>query len=591
MNPRERRGRVSRRGRERHVSVRLLVAIAVGIASVLMATLAAQAVVARVSCNDHPLLVNIAVSPDITPAIQHVGRVFNQQNHQAAGRCVVVQVNQEQPAAVASEVDGQTSSAGLPAIDAWIPDSSLWVDVARSFPVGAQAVQPTGLSVARSPVMIVMPAVAAAQIPAFNSSVGWNFLLPGAIGGPSTALQLRVSLPDPTQSAVGLSALVEISRLLGNSAAARLAFTKFVFTAQPSASFDDPTSLAAFVTLSDPPLNGHPVTVTTEQAVLAYDAAHPGQPLAARYPSGPTAALGTPELDYPYVLTSTDPAELTAAREFQATLEQSYTASIVRYYGFRSGDGVTGALPAADGLAQQPLQEATPTVPGETQTDLQAWQRLQTGSQDLVLIDVSSAMGAPSGVPGLSLEEELTQTANLGLELFPDSTQMGDWEFANNLNGSLPYKVLVPIGPLPDEVGLISRRQQLQQINESVHPVNAPAEINKAILAGYQEMLAAYKPNYTNALIIMTAGVDKAPHDLPTAELVRKLRALYNPNRRVEVIITELGTAGSYSTMSQIAAAGGGAAYEISNPTQVAAEFFKAIARRICQGTGGCAGP
>ena len=41
MNQRARKGRVSRRGRERRVSVGLLVVIAVGIASVLMATLAA----------------------------------------------------------------------------------------------------------------------------------------------------------------------------------------------------------------------------------------------------------------------------------------------------------------------------------------------------------------------------------------------------------------------------------------------------------------------------------------------------------------------------------------------------------------------
>jgi Bacterial extracellular solute-binding protein/von Willebrand factor type A domain len=592
VKPRERRGRVSRRGRERHVSVPLLVAIAVGISSALMAGLAAQAIVERNSCNDHPLLLNVAVSLDIAPAMQHVGRVFNQQNHQAAGRCVEVQVTQDPNAAVASEVDGQSPSAGLPAIDAWIPDSSLWVDVARAYPLGAQAVQPTGLHVARSPLMIVMPQAAAAQVAAFNSSVGWNFLLPGAIGGPPASLGVRLSLPDPTQSAAGLATLIEISRLLGPGAIARTNFTKFVFTAQPSAQFDDPTSLTAFTTLAEPPLDAHPVTVTSEQAVLTYDAAHPDQPLAARYPSGGSAALGTPELDYPYVLTSTDPAEQAAAKEFQATLEQSDTAPIVRYDNFRSGDGVTGTLPAATGLAQQPLQVATPTVPGETQTDLQAWQRLQVGSRDLVLIDVSSAMGAPSGLPNLTLEQMLTQVANLGLALFPDSTQMGDWEFADNLNGGLPYKVLVPVGPLPASVGLISRRQQLQQINESVRPIpSAPAEIDRAILAGYKEMLASYKPNFTNALIIMTAGVDKARGDIPPAVLISKLRALYSPDRRVELIITKVGTAGNYALLQKIAAAAGGAAYEISDPTQVAKEFFNAVARRICQGTGGCAAP
>jgi Ca-activated chloride channel family protein len=592
VNPRERRGRVSRRGRERHVSVRLLTAGAVGVAAALMAAFAAQAVVARTSCNQHPLLVNVAVSPDIAPAIQHVGRVFNQQNHQAAGQCVEVQITQAQPAAVASQVDGQASRAGLPAVDAWIPDSSLWVDVARAFPLGAQAVQPTGLSVAKSPLMIVMPPAAAAQVPAFNSSVSWNYLIPAAIGGPSSALGLRLDLPDPTQSSAGLAALIEISRLLGSGPAARAQFAKFAFSAQSSAQFDDPTSLAAFVTLASPPLNAHPVTVTTEQAVLTYDAVHHDQPLAARYPSSGSTALGTPELDYPYVVTSTDPAKLAAAREFEATLEQGYTASIVRYDNFRSGDGVTGTLPASDGLAQQPLQLATPTVPGEAQTDMQAWQRLQIGSRDLVLIDVSSAMATPSGIPGLTLEQELTDTANLGLELFPDSAQIGDWQFADKLNGSVPYKVLVPVGPLPAELGLISRRQQLQEINVSVHPLpGTPAAINNTILAGYQQMLASYQPNDANAVIVMTAGVDKARGDLSAAALASKLRAMYNPNRRVELIILQLGTAGNFPALQKIATAGGGAAYLISDPTQVGKVFFEAIARRICATQGGCAVP
>src|SRR5258708_9691897 len=104
-----------------------------------MAALTAQAVAARNACNNHPLLVNVAVSVDIAPAIQHVGQVFNQQNHQAAERCVEVQVTQDPPAAVASQVDWQGSSAGLPATDARIPASSLWVAATRTFPLAAPA--------------------------------------------------------------------------------------------------------------------------------------------------------------------------------------------------------------------------------------------------------------------------------------------------------------------------------------------------------------------------------------------------------------------------------------------------------------------
>jgi hypothetical protein len=595
VKSRARRGRVSRRGRERHVKLGLLVGLAVGIAAVLMGTLTAQAVMARTSCSDHPLVVNVAVSDDIGPAIKPVGQMFNRDNHRADGRCVVVKITEEDPAAVASEVDGQTSSAGTPATDAWIPDSSLWVDVARAYPLGAQQVQTTGITVARSPLMIVMPAAAAAQVTAFNNNVGWDFLLPATIGGPPAVEGVRVDLPDPAQSAAGLAALIEMSRLLGRGPAARTKLTKFVLSAQSSAQFDDPTSLAAFVSLANPPLDAHPVTVTTEQAVLSYDAANPGHPLAARYPTGGSSALGTPELDYPYVLTSTNPAEQAAANEFGQALRQSYTAGLVRYYGFRSANGVTGTLPAGDGLAQQPLQLATLAAPSEAQTVLQTWQELQIPSKVLALIDVSSAMATPSGltvdtssgVSDLTLEQLLAQTANLGLELFPDSTQMGGWEFADKLNGSLPYKQLIPVGPLNGELGLISRRASFQQVNLSLHPLaSTPAELNQTMLAAYKQMNASYLPNYSNAVVVMTAGVDNAPGDMPVAMLVRKLRALYNPSRPVQLLIIMMGDKGNFPALEQIAAAGGGAAYPVTNPTQIGEVFFEAFSRRICQSVG-----
>jgi Bacterial extracellular solute-binding protein/von Willebrand factor type A domain len=584
VNQRARKGRVSRRGRERHVRVGLLVAIAIGIASILMASLAAQAVVARSSCDNHPLMVNVAVSDDIAPAAASVAQLFNRQHHQAAGQCVEAQVTREEPAGVAAAVDGTPPAGSQPVPDAWIPDSSLWVDVARTLPLGAQRVQPTGITVARSPLMIVMPPAAAAQIPAFNNGIGWSFLLPPGAGGPTSSQQVRVELPDPTQSATGLATLVEMRRLLGSGAAARTSLTTFVRSAQSSAQFGNTDSLATFVTLASPPLDAHPVTVTSEQAVLGYDAAHPGQPLAARYPAGPGAALGTPELDYPYVVTSTDPAEVTAAHEFGTLLQQDYTAALVRHYGFRSADGATGTLPAGDGLAQQTLQPAPLATPSEAQTALSVWTRLQSGSRDLALMDTSSSMQMSSGLSGVTLEQVLTRVATLGLALFPDSTQIGMWDFADHLNASLPYRQLVPVGPLPGEMGLISRRQQLQQIDMSLHPLaNTPAALNQTILAAYQQMAATYQANYTNAVIVMTAGVDNAPGDIPLATLVSKLHALYNPNRPVELIIIMLGSKGNFPALQQIAAAGGGAAYPVTDPTQVGKVFFEATARRICQ--------
>jgi hypothetical protein len=581
VNPRERRGRAGRRDRKRHTRLRLLLAIAIGVPVALMGGLTAEAVVTHTSCTDRPLAVNVAVTQDILPAIQRVGSLFNRQAHEADGRCVQVRIIQEQPADVAGQVDGQSSSSGLPTVDAWIPDSSLWVDAAHAYPVGARQVQSTGISVARSPLMIVMPGPVAAQVPQFNNSIGWNFLLPSVAG----SLGLRVELPDPTQSAAGLATLAEVSRVLGSSSAAQTQLTQFVLSVQSSVQFDTPTELGAFEIQAAPPLNAHPVTVTTEQAVLGFDAAHPTTPLAAVYPSGP-ATLADPENDYPFAITTTNQAEIAGAKEFGAMLQQSYTASIVRHDGFRSGNGTPGTIPAADELAQQPLELAKPVTPAEAQTGLEAWHRLVVGARDLALIDVSSSMNGPSGIAGLTLEQEMTDAARLGLALFPDSTQIGLWEFGDGINGSVPYKSLVSVGPLPGELGLISRRQQVQQIVTTLHPLSGPASIDDAILAAYKKEAATYQAGLTNAVIVLTSGVDDSPTDMPASQLETDLKALYNPDKRVELIIVVVGTQGNQQAMQQIAADGGGAAFSVTSPAQIDQVFFEGVSRRVCQGSG-----
>jgi hypothetical protein len=546
-----------------------------------MVGLSAQAIAAHSSCTSRPVLLNVAVNLDLAPAVERVAQDFNRQEHRADGRCTQVQVTEATSATVAGRIDGQDSKNGIPSVDAWIPDSSLWVDVARSFPLGARDVQPTGITVARSPLLVVMPKTVAAATRAFDSPTGWSLLLPQADGGPPRSLGLKVDLPDPSDSAAGLATLVELSRMLGHGAAARTSFTKFVLGSEATSQFDSPAELGAFVSTAAPPFSARPVTVTSEQAVIAYDRANPARPLAAQYPADFSSALGSPVLNYPYVVTSSDPAEREAAREFGQELQQPYAGSVVRYSGFRSADGSIDATPASFGLRAQVLTEAAAATPSEAQTTLQVWSKLGLGSRDLVLIDSSAVMAHPAGDGQHTVEQELTQTAELGLALFPDSTQMGEWQMGGTQNGK-PYQQLVPVGPLPADLGLITRRQQLQQIDETLHPGAGPLALNNTILAAYKQMTASYKPDYANAVIVLTAGVDTAPGDMPTSALLAQLRKLFNPSRKVEVVVLQLGTAGNFSAMQQIAAATGGAAFEITKPAQVAKAFIQGFSRRLC---------
>lgn len=551
-----------------------LSALAGVIACTLLVAFGAEAVVSRASCTDHPVVVNLAAAPDIAPAASHVAKFFNAEHNDVRGHCAVVHVSSVQSAAAATEISGN-KSATSPAFDAWIPDSSLWVNVARSFPQGAQLVQPTSVTVARSPLMIVMPRSVAAEVPAYGSAVGWQFLLPQRVGGPATGLGLHVEFPDPARSTAGLATLIQLQSLLGSGSTALAAFTDFVLNVQVTSGTGSLTSLAS---LAQPPRDERPVTIASEQAIAQFDRAHPAaDALAGRYP-----VQGTPELNYPYVLTTTNQLERQAGQEFEKALKSSYATSYVQYLGFRTGAGTAPGWIGQYGLDTAQPKLTAAAAPGQAETSLQAWQKLSLGSRDLVLLDVSEQMATPVSPTGTTLEQVLIQAASLGLTHFPDSTQMGIWAFASHLDGNLPYKQLVPVGPLPAPLGLITRRQQISQATEQGKPVaGAPAALYSSILAAFKSLSASYQPRYVNAVLVLTAGIDNAKGDMSSAALVRQLRALYNPNKRVEIVPLMFGTAGNFSVLQQVARATGGVAFDITSPKQISSAFFSGIAQRL----------
>ncbi len=579
-----------RRRRSNQVGAAKLVAVAVAVAALCMITLTTKAVLGRASCTNTPVLVNVVASDDIAPAVQTVANAFNNQNVTSGGRCVQVQVDEAASATEAAQIDGQAGRQGA-AVDAWIPDSSLWVDVARSYPVGAQVVQPTGKSVGRSPLMLVTTRAVAAGTGVFTAPPSWDLLLPSGYGGPPASMGITVDLPDPATSAAGLASLIQVSRQLGTGATARSAVTDFALGVQSTETFDSASALAQFVATTQRPFDRKALTVATEQAVLAYDKANPNAPpLDAVYATSTNPALGTPELDYPYVLTASQPAMLRAATKFGDYLQTSYAQSVVRAAGFRSANGLPDVMPRSAGLAGLPMQLASAASTTEAAANLQVWQRLGLGFRDLVLQDVSPAMNQPSGLGTLTLEQLLAQTASKGLGLFPDSTQMGVWYIGKSSSASQPYAEVVPIGPLSANVGLLTRRAQIEQIDATTTTSTGGAlALYDAILAAYQKMSASYAPQYVNAVIVLTSGVDSAQGDISASSLVARLQKLYNPNRKVEIIALMFGSQGNFSALQEIADATGGAAFQVTNPAEIGQVFVEAMSQRMCNQ--GCVAP
>ena len=568
-----------RPGRKRRFGTALFAVLAAAIAATVLVALGARTISARATCTGQTTTAQVAVSGDIEPVIQRLATYFNSQHRQVDGRCAAVAVHTVPAATVAAEL-----ATGKPqtTMNAWIPDSSLWVDVARATPAATRLVQPSGIVVAESPLVIAMPRPAAARMPVFGSTVGWQILAPASAGGPSKALGLNVQYPDPTQSAVGLAGLIELKRLFGYGRAARSEMATFALNVQVVHPGTVASSLPSLDTFARPSGGSDtaPVTLTSEQAVAAFDRTHPGQPLAVRYP-----AQGTFQLSYPYVLTTTGGVALAAAKAFGSVLRSSYASALARYAGFRTGTGTASAWPASYGLAnaEPPLLKAP--GPAQAGKELRAWHVLGLGSRFLAINDVSAAMATPVTPDGPTLEQVLGRASAAGMKRFPDSTQMGLWVFASHLSGPLPYKQLVPIGPLPGQFGVITRRQAIQRLAATgrTAPHAPPAALYGTLLAAYKQMVATYQPQYVNDIIVLTAGVENDPSDISAATLLRKLRAMVNPGRPVEILMVVFGVPKDLADLEQIAKVTNGKVWPVTSAAQIPRIFYRAFGRRICQ--------
>src|SRR5262249_61507923 len=128
---------------------------------------------------------------------------------------------------------------------------------------------------------------------------------------------------------------------------------------------------------------------------------------------------------------------------------------------FRPGTGPPRAWPGWYGLTSAQPHLLRQPGPARTLSALHAWHVLGLGSRFLALNDVSGAMNVRVSPGGPTLEQVLGSTSAAGVTRFPDSNRIGLWVFTSHLQGVIPYKELVPMGPLPRQARGGTRRQAI----------------------------------------------------------------------------------------------------------------------------------
>jgi len=96
-------------------------------------------------------------------------------------------------------------------------------------------------------------------------------------------------------------------------------------------------------------------------------------------------------------------------------------------------------------------------------------------------------------------------------------------------------------------------------------------------------MLATYQPRHANAVLVMTAGVDRDPGDISAVTLVRELQVLYDPKRPVKIVAIMLGREGDLRALRQIAATTSGQATNITRYSRLGQVIFRTISHALCQ--------
>lgn len=522
---------------------------------------------------DRTLRLSVVAAPDIAPAVRTMARDFNTAHSTPGRQCGRVTVSARQSADVMNALSGSGAAAGQIHPDVWIPDSSQWVDLVRSSTEGAGKVHMTGTTVAETPLIMAVPRATAKSARGRFAKEGWRALVPGAAAG---AGRLDAHILDPARNAGGMAALVALHGMLGENNTGLTSLTAVIRRLQNRTA---PDGNALFASFGRTTAGRPPVLVATEQAVWAHNDASSAHPATGVYP-----ADGSPYLDYPYVLTTSDDKRLAATEAFRSAVTSGAARRILQRLGFRTADGEAGpALSAAPGLRAAAPHPLPSPSPGAVDDVLQAWKRLMLGTRMLALLDVSGSMSTQVPGAGITRMRAMQTFAQEGLREFPGTDEIGVRLFSTNLDGTRDWREIVPIGPLNAKINGEPRRRVIgDQLAAATPKPDGGTGLYDSILDAYRTMVRNYQPDKVNTVMVFTDGREDDPNGISLTTLLKRLHTEFDPDRPVSIFTIGFGPDIDTSAQEKIAEATNGDVYVTQDPTRIRQVFLQAVSRRIC---------
>jgi Ca-activated chloride channel family protein len=537
----------------------------------------------------------IAAAPEIAPAIDQTAQRWVKNGANVSGTCVAVTVSQVNPATMASAIASEhkvqltglgTAPASVQIPDVWVADSSTWLLRLRSEAPGFTPSDDKPL--AQSPVVVAMPEPVAQTVGWPDKKLGWKDLLNLL----TTNTSLRTGIVNPIRDASGLSGLLALGQAAGAGTQAQALKVGAIKALAQGSSETRDDLLQKYPDSADPnniatSLSAAPLS---EEDVVSYNAEKPAVPLVALYMEPNPLAL-----DYPYaVLPEDDLQKQSAAEGLRAQLQTASFKDELASAGLRAPDGSVGAgfaKPLGAPSASPAVAAPSGNTSGSAASGLDAsalsqaigsWAAITLPGRVLAVFDVSGSMKTP--VPtahNLSRADVTQQAAAGGLALFDDQWAVGVWLFSTDMDGTKPYKEIVPISPLS------SKRSALQQSISQIRPKkNGNTGLYDTVLAAYKNVQSTWQAGKVNSVILFTDGKNDNPGGITRASLIDQLHKLSDPKRPVRVVIIGIGNdvdRGELEAVTNATQAGG--VFVAEDPAKISEIFLEAIANRSGAGS------
>jgi Ca-activated chloride channel family protein len=562
------------------------------------------------SCDGPSTTLSVLASPGgFSEQLQARAKAFMASGPQVGEACARIQVLSKSPGGTLEAFErGWDPRADGPAPDVWAPSSSarVWLlndqlhESGKHSPITGQPA-----TVALSPMVIAMPRPMAVALGWPKAQVGWSELLDlarsrkgwGEFGHPEWG-KFKLGKTNPNLSDSGLAATLTAyyaatrrTSSLSAQDLRSLTTRRFVAGVEQSVAHygDSDTTFLSDLRRADDQgkaLSYVSAVVTEERMVWQYNQGNPsGDPAALgrrAKPKVPLAAVypkeGTLLADHPYAIVTKDPAKRAAADAFLAYLHSDDVQQALQRDGFRDRQVTAGGLALEDGgiLPDQPKVVMPLPDPKVIDLVLKGWPALRKHSNVLTLMDTSGSMNDPvpgAGVTKLTLAKRAVKGS---LDLFTDDDRVGLWQFSDEINGSIGWKELVPVGPLRSPFHGDAKRDVMLRYVDDLQASGGTALYNST-LAAWRALRERYQPDAVNVLLVVSDGVDSDTETIGLQALLSRLESEQG-SRPVRIITIAYGQGADRNALRKIADASGGTAYQAIDPTDIEEVFAEAIA-------------